>query len=98
MAALEAMAAGVPVVSSNAGGIPEVNLNGITGYTLPVGDVNGMAEKSIHILKNDKTLNEFKVNAKKQSEHFSLENILPQYENLYCEVSQKESPCLDEGI
>ncbi len=98
LAALEAMAAGVPVVSSNAGGIPEVNLNGITGYTLPVGDVNGMAEKSIHILKTDKTLNEFKVNAKKQSEHFSLENILPQYENLYCEVSQKESPCLDEGI
>lgn len=83
LAALEAMAAGVPVVSSNAGGLSEVNIDGVTGYACPIGDVEMMAKKSIEILKNDETLAKFKRQAKQQAIAFDKKNILPKYEVLY---------------
>lgn len=89
LAALEAMAARVPVISSNAGGIPEVNQDGVTGYVLPIGDVKGMAEKAIELLKDDAKLYQFKLNAKKQAIKFDKKNILPMYEELYLSVLEK---------
>ena len=89
LAALEAMAARVPVISSNAGGIPEVNIDGVTGYVLPVADVEGMAEKAISLLKNDVQLEQFKLNAKDQAMKFDKKNILPMYEDLYFSVLEK---------
>lgn len=86
LAALEAMAAGVPVVSSNAGGIPEVNIHEKTGYVANVGDVETMANCTINLLSDENKLNQFKLNAKAHANKFSLENILPQYEKLYKEV------------
>lgn len=89
LAALEAMAARVPVISSNAGGIPEVNIDGVTGFVLPVGDVQGMAEKGIQLLRNDQMLMDFKENAKQQALKFDKKNILPLYEDLYYSILQK---------
>lgn len=89
LSALEAMAAGVPVISSNAGGLPEVNVNGVTGYLSNVGDVNSMAQNALSILKDDKILINFKQNAKEQAKKFDLEKILPLYEALYQKVLNK---------
>lgn len=89
LAALEAMAARVPVISSNAGGIPEVNQDGVTGYVLPIGDVKGMAQKAIELLKDDAKLYQFKLNAKNQAIKFDKKNILPMYEELYLSVLEK---------
>lgn len=89
LAALEAMAASVPVISSNAGGIPEVNIDGETGFVLPIGDVEGMAEKAIMLLKNPNMLQQFKRNAKQQALKFDEKNIIPMYEELYCSVLEK---------
>ncbi len=89
LAALEAMAARVPVISSNAGGIPEVNIDGVTGYVLPIGDVEGMADKAIMLLKNESRLAEFKENAKLQAIKFDKKNVLPLYEQLYYSVLEK---------
>ena len=89
LAALEAMAARVPVISSNAGGIPEVNADGETGFVLPIGDVNGMAQKAIALLKDENQLESFKLNAKKQAIKFDKKNILPMYEELYLSVLEK---------
>src|SRR5690606_27480234 len=89
LAALEAMAAGVPVISSNAGGIPEVNIDGQTGFVLPIGDVNGMADKGIELLSDNFKLNEFKRNAKQQALAFDEKNIIPMYEDLYYSVLEK---------
>ncbi len=83
LSALEAMACEVPVISSNAGGIPEVNINGVTGFTSNVGDVDEMAANGIKILENEDTLHVFKENAFKQAQKFDLNNILPMYENYY---------------
>ncbi len=83
LAALEAMAAGVPVVSTNAGGLPEINLNGVTGYLSDVGNVEEMAAHALHILKDDATLAEFKMQAGKHAALFDIHNIIPQYEKLY---------------
>ena len=89
LAALEAMAASVPVISSNAGGIPEVNINGVTGFVCPVGDIEMMAEKAIYILEDEKRLAEFSYQAKEQAIRFDKTNILPQYEELYRKVIAK---------
>lgn len=83
LAALEAMAAGTPVISTNTGGLPEVNINGETGYLSNLGDVTDMAKNAISIVKDDVTLAKFKQNAKKHTKQFSLENILPVYEAIY---------------
>ena len=83
LAALEAMAVGVPVISSNTGGIPEVNIQGETGYLSEVGDVEDMAKNAIHLLRNEKLLLEFRQNALTRAKVFSLKNVLPLYEDIY---------------
>ncbi len=91
LAALEAMAARNPVISSNTGGLPEVNLQGKTGFLCDVGDTDTMAEKAIYLLEDEDRLNEFKDNAYAYSQKFSIDNILPKYEQVYREV--KEDCC-----
>jgi len=86
LAALEAMAGGAPVVSSNAGGLPEIIIPGKNGYMSNVGDVEGMSKQAISILKDDKTLASFKANAQAQSLRFDISNIVPLYEELYEKV------------
>ncbi|WP_298767449.1 N-acetyl-alpha-D-glucosaminyl L-malate synthase BshA [uncultured Polaribacter sp.] len=90
LAALEAMAAKSAVISTNTGGLPEVNIHGETGFLSNLGDVEDMAKNTISILKDDATLTRFKENAKAHTKRFSLETILPVYEDLYksCYVRQ----------
>lgn len=83
LAALEAMACGVPVISSNSGGLPEVNFNGISGYLSNVGDVDDMAKNALSILRSDEELDKFKQNALNVAKKFDILNILPLYEALY---------------
>ena len=89
LAALEAMACKVPVISSNAGGLPELNIDGETGFLKDVGDVDGMAEKAIYILEDEERLKTFKENALARAKVFDLANILPIYENYYVEVLER---------
>lgn len=91
LAALEAMAAGVPVVSSNAGGIPEVNIENSTGFLRDVGDVEAMSQASIKLLSDDEKLEQFKKNARQNALKFDLNQILPQYEKLYQSVIKKNA-------
>ena len=83
LAALEAMAARTAVISTNAGGLPEVNIHGETGYLSNIGNINDMAMNAISILKDDAVLEQFKNNAKEHTKKFSLQNILPVYEDIY---------------
>lgn len=83
LAALEAMAANTPVISTNTGGLPEVNIHNKTGFLSNLGDVEDMAKNALYLLKDDETLNKFKQNAKLHTKQFSLENILPVYEDIY---------------
>ena len=83
LAALEALASGVPVISSDAGGLPEVNKNGYSGFLSKVGNVEEMAKNALSILASDETLAQFKEQAYEHSLKFSLNNILPQYEAIY---------------
>ena len=83
LAALEAMAAGSAVISTNTGGLPEVNIHGKTGFLSNLGDVADMAKNAISIAKEAATLEVFKQNAKKHTKQFTLESILPVYEEIY---------------
>ena len=83
LAALEAMAWSVPVISSNSGGLPEVNFDGISGFLSNVGDIDDMAIKALTILRDTTALNTFKNNALTIAEQFDIKNILPLYEELY---------------
>ena len=83
LAALEAMAARSPVISSNSGGLPEVNVQGVTGFLSPVGAVKEMAKNAIYMLQDKERLEEFKDNAYTHSKKFAIEEILPDYEAIY---------------
>jgi len=83
LAALEAMINKVPVISSNTGGIPELNEHGITGFLSDVGDVDEMAENALKILCDEEVLKRFKNNAAKTAEKFDIQNIVPLYEAVY---------------
>jgi N-acetyl-alpha-D-glucosaminyl L-malate synthase BshA len=86
LAALEAMAAEVPVISTNAGGLPEIIIDGYCGYMSNVGDIQDMCKNALKIFKDDATLNQFRKNALAQANLFDIENIVPQYEALYARV------------
>ncbi|MBC7439029.1 MAG: glycosyltransferase, partial [Flavobacterium sp.] len=83
LAALEAMAWSVPVISSNSGGLPEVNFDGISGYLSNVGDIDDMAKNALKILSDEVILTAFKKNALITAKQFDIKNILPLYEELY---------------
>ncbi|WOK05773.1 N-acetyl-alpha-D-glucosaminyl L-malate synthase BshA [Imperialibacter roseus] len=85
LAALEAMACEVPVVSSNTGGLTELNVDGVSGFTCDIGDIESMTKKSLHILK-DENLPNFKEGALKRAKEFDISNILPMYESFYNKI------------
>ncbi|MCB0667800.1 MAG: N-acetyl-alpha-D-glucosaminyl L-malate synthase BshA [Saprospiraceae bacterium] len=86
LVALEAMACEVPVISSNVGGIPEVNIEGVTGFLSDIGDVEAMSANAIRILENPDMLAKFRANALAQAKNFDIEIILPQYEDYYLSI------------
>ena len=89
LVALEAMAAKTPVISTNTGGLPEINLEGVTGYLSDVGDYKAMGKNAISILKDDATLTEFKLRAYEHSKQFTMKRILPEYLAVYERVLEK---------
>lgn len=89
LAALEAMACEVPVISSNSGGLPEVNIHGVTGFLSDAGDVDEMAAYAIQLLSDEEMLQQFSQNALVQARRFDLNNILPDYEAYYKEVLEQ---------
>ena len=89
LAALEAMACQVPVISSDVGGIPELNIDGQTGFLSSVGDINDMAKNALHIL-DDKHLLTFKQRALSRAREFDITTILPRYENFYRYILKKD--------
>jgi len=90
LAALEAMAAGVPVISTNAGGLGEIMIDGVTGYMGNVGDVAYMSRMALEVLQDDERLQQFKQAAAQHAQNFDIHNIVPQYEKLYDEVLSRE--------
>jgi len=92
LAALEAMACEVPVISSNAGGLPEINIQGETGFLSNVGDVEDMAQNAIFILSDETRLKQFKKNAFAQAKRFDISRILPIYEAYYKQVLEVSEP------
>ncbi|MFL1012619.1 N-acetyl-alpha-D-glucosaminyl L-malate synthase BshA [Flavisericum labens] len=89
LAALEAMASGVPVISSNTGGIPEVNVHGVSGFLSDVGDIEDMTQNALHILSDKNRLKQFKNNARQESLKFDLHSIVPKYEAIYQDTLSK---------
>lgn len=88
LAALEAMACGVPVISSNSGGLPEVNIQGVSGFLSDIGNVDEMAENALYILSSDENLAKFKKQAIEAAMIFDTKNVVPLYEKLYKEAIQ----------
>lgn len=93
LAALEAMACEVPVISSNAGGIPEININGVTGFMSDIGDVDDMSKNAIYILSDKERLKEFRNNALAQAKRFDIGSIVPMYERYYEQVLENCRLC-----
>lgn len=92
LAALEAMACEVPVISSNAGGLPEVNIDGVTGYVCEVGDVDTMADRCIELMEDETSLAVFRKNAFIQAQRFDINHILPEYEKYYMDIIERNTP------
>jgi N-acetyl-alpha-D-glucosaminyl L-malate synthase BshA len=90
LSALEAMAMKVPVISTNNGGLPEVNIHGKTGYLSNVGDVDDMSANALKLLSDPSLLEKFRQNAFSQAKNFDIEKILPQYEKIYNQLHVKE--------
>ncbi len=86
LSALEAMACEVPVISSNIGGLPEVNIQGVTGFLSNPDNIDEMAKNAIQILAKDEVLQQFRKNALAQAKRFDIDNILPQYERYYEQI------------
>ena len=86
LSALEAMAHGVPVISSNAGGIPEVNQHGVTGYLSKIGDTADMTQNALRLLENEKQHNLFKIQSQEQAQRFNINAIVSQYESSYVDA------------
>jgi N-acetyl-alpha-D-glucosaminyl L-malate synthase BshA len=86
LSALEAMACSVPLISTNAGGLPEINIEGKTGFQSNVGDIESMSRNAIYILSDEERLKEFKLAAIEQARKFEKHHVIPQYERLYEEV------------
>ncbi|CAN5319099.1 N-acetyl-alpha-D-glucosaminyl L-malate synthase BshA [soil metagenome] len=89
LAALEAMSCGVPVVSSNIGGLPEVNIHGETGYLCDLGDVEAMGRYSLKILKDEKLHKKMSINARKRAEKFELSQVVSVYEDYYIQKREE---------
>jgi glycosyltransferase involved in cell wall biosynthesis len=83
LAALEAMMMRVPVISTNVGGLPEVNIDGESGYLFELGDVAGMAEKSIALLEDEDRLNQFKEQAYQLAKRYDIDAVVAQYIDIY---------------
>ncbi len=98
LAALEAMACEVPVISTNTGGLPEVNIQGETGFLSDVGDVEAMAANGIKILSDDKMLERFRANALAQAKRFDISNVLPHYEKYYETVIKNSRHKIEKDI
>jgi N-acetyl-alpha-D-glucosaminyl L-malate synthase BshA len=94
LAALEAMAAGAIVISTNAGGLPEINIHSQTGFMANVGDIETMAQHAITILQNEPALMAMKKMAFEQATKFDIGNIIPIYEKLYSQFCRM-NPCHD---
>lgn len=90
LSALEAMACAVPVISTDVGGLPEINVQGVTGFLSPVGDVECMAQHAMEILKDQNTLHQFKNAALEQARRFEKKDIIPLYEQLYEKVMAQQ--------
>lgn len=86
LSALEAMAHGVPIISSDAGGIPEVNKHGKTGYLSKIGDTESMTLNALSLLQNESLHESFKKQAEQQAEKFNLESVVNQYESIYADA------------
>lgn len=91
LAALEAMVNGVPVVCSDVGGLPEVIENGISGFLCPLGDINAMAEKTIHILEDTDRHKLFKLQAYESSKRFDIKKVITDYELIYKEATKNST-------
>ncbi|CAN5261008.1 N-acetyl-alpha-D-glucosaminyl L-malate synthase BshA [soil metagenome] len=83
LAALEAMAAKVPVISTNAGGLPEININGVSGFLSDVGDIDDMCKNTLYLLSDEERYLDFKEKALEQALKFDIHFIVPKYEELY---------------